>query len=213
MMTSILRSCRCGLFAGFLMFAHSVLGADDMPFAGGLSTAEKTAIGLDQMSPEQIAALEAAVQRYVRGRESEAVAQATEAARSEVEETLVEREAQLEQARVELAETKAQLEEKEKKSEDGKGLLERARVLLSPGTKIEFTTLSARLVEPFQGWKAGTEFKLDNGQIWRVTKGKYWSPREDAGKAVTIEPGVLGSFFIRIEGVKQTPRVELVSRN
>ena len=97
--------------------------------------------------------------------------------------------------------------------DDDTSLLERARVLLTPGTKIEFATVNSTMIDEFKGWNEGTIFRLENGQNWRVTSGKYWSPREAAGKAVSIEPGSFGSFHIRIEGIKPTPKVELISRN
>ncbi len=193
--------------------------ADDRPFVDGLSATERAEIGLADLSAEQIAALEAAVQRYVSGRSEEVAATAKEEVRAEMTGTLTQQEEALASARQQLAAAQAQLEQKQaelkqkEEEADKLSLLDRAKVLLTPGTKIEFTTVSSHLTEPFQGWNTGTLFRLENGQTWRVMEGKYWSPREAAGKAVTIEPGVLGSFFIRIEGVRQTPRVELVSRN
>ena len=86
-------------------------------------------------------------------------------------------------------------------------ILQKAKVLLTPGTEIEYARLESTLVNEFKGWSAGTEFRLDNGQIWRVTESSYWSPREPAGKKVSVYPGALGSFFMEIEGVKPTPRV------
>lgn len=170
--------------------------AAETPFLTGLTEAERSAAGLAQLNAEQLAALEAAVQRYAEGRDEVVVAKATA------------------EVRTELAATREALDqERAKAEEDSSSLLDRARVLLTPGTKIEFAEVNSTLTEPFQGWKPGTLFRLANGQTWRVVESKYWSPREEAGKAVTIKPGVLGSFFIELEGVRQTPRVELISRN
>ncbi len=192
--------------------------ADEQPFVGGLSDAEREQIGLANLTPAQIAALEAAVQRYVDGRSEEVAAEAKEEARAELSESLSQKDEALVAAQSELAAAQAQLEAKqaelkEKEASEGQSLLQRAKVLLTPGTKIEYATVNSTLLDEFKGWNVGTLFRLENGQTWRVIEGKYWSPREDAGKAVSVEPGVLGSFFIRIEGVRQTPRVELVSRN
>ncbi len=171
------------------------LAAADTPFLSGLSESERAQAGLDQLSAAQLAALEAAVQRYAAGRDEHVAATATA------------------EVRTELAATREALEqERERSNVESTSLLDRARVMLTPGTKVEFSELSSTLTEPFQGWKTGTLFRLANGQTWRVVEGKYWSPREAAGKAIIIKPGMLGSFFIEIEGVRQTPRVELVSR-
>lgn len=176
-------------------------------FVTGLSDAERAAIGLAEMSPAQQAALEQAVARYVAGRSAAAVESALdekEQALAATTERLVAAEAELAQQRAEVA----AVQEREKSS-----LLERARVLLTPGTQIEYATVNSHLREEFRGWNEGTLLRLENGQVWQVTGTKdYWSPRRDAGLAVTIEPGSFGSFFMKIEGVKSTPKVELVSR-
>jgi hypothetical protein len=173
---------------------------------------------LDDLTPAQQEALAQAVERYVAGRNEAAVAVATEEVRTELAGELTERDEQLAATEEKLAAVEAELvkqtAETEKAQKEKVSLLERTKVLLTPGTKVEFATINAHLAQPFKGWKVGTLFRLDNGQVWRVADGKnYWAPREDAGKAVTIEPGSFGSFFIRIEGVKPTPKVELVSRN
>ena len=43
------------------------------------------------------------------------------------------------------------------------------KVVLKPGTEIEYTTLDAVLARPFDGWQNGTVFTLTNGQRWVVT--------------------------------------------
>lgn len=218
----ILHSFRCRLvWATFVLGAAFLDAAEPtpaQPFVAGLSPQEQAAIGVAAMSPAQIAALEAAVERYVAGRSETAVAVATAEVRSELVEKITEREKELTETKQALAAQEAKLEAhveqaKSREEQDGRSLLERAKVLLRPGTHVEYTTLESRLLDPFKGWTVGTLFRLENGQTWKVIQGKYWSPAEDAGKAVTIEPGALGSFFIRIEGMKQTPRVILVGEN
>ena len=71
--------------------------------------------------------------------------------------------------------------------------------------------LDTQLVEPFNGWKKGTRFLLANGQTWQALEGEYWSPLKPAGIKASIVPGVLGSFFLEIEGVGPRIRVSLVS--
>lgn len=165
----------------------------EQPFAAGLTADERAAIGVDRMDPRQVAALEAAVARYLAGRTAAAVAQV----RAEV--------------RPEPGPVTAPRVTSGPAEDEGKAtLLDRARVLLRPGTKIEYTRLESRLAEPFTGWRTGTQFRLENGQIWRVLSGEYWTPQEAAGKKITIVPGAMGSFFIEIEGVNKTPRVMLV---
>lgn len=156
-------------------------------FVDSLDPDARAAIGIDAMTPAQLAALEAAVQRYV-GRE---VKTSTEVAVA----------AAVENARV------AQAADENKRS-----LLERTRVLLAPGTDIEYSRIETTVTEPFAGWEKGTRFRMANGQIWRVIEGSYATPPEPAGKAVAIEPGAFGSFFLKFEGVRSRPKVELAGR-
>lgn len=174
-------------------------------FAEGLSAVEKDNIGIEGMTPAQIQALEAAVKRFVQGREAEVVAEVEETIRKETESVIAERDQRIAEVETELAVSRAKI--KEVVSDEKSSILEKAKVFLRPGTEVEYTRLESTLISEFKGWGAGTEFRLENGQIWRVTEGKYWSPLEPAGKKVSIYPGALGSFFIEIEGVKPTPRV------
>lgn len=80
------------------------------------------------------------------------------------------------------------------------GLLDRLRVVLAPGTAIEYATIETQLTGSFRGYQPGTVLTLANGQRWRVVEGTYWASAKDADKVrkVEIVPGVLGSFFLRI---------------
>lgn len=201
------------LLSAFLLLLPAALAAADRTdsFVDALGADERAAIGIDSMTPAQIAALEAAVQRFSSGRKEEAVAAAKESVRSEMSDALDAKEKDLAAAKVQLAESEKRLQASEAdEAKPKRSLLDRAAVLLRPGTRIEYTKLESRLAKPFRGWKSGTLFELENGQTWSVVEGSYWSPLEPAGKAVTIEPGTFGSFFIKIEGVKPTPRVVLV---
>jgi hypothetical protein len=77
----------------------------------------------------------------------------------------------------------------------------RERVVLTPGTAVEYAKVETHLRGRFRGYEPGAVLTLANGQRWRVVDGSYWAPAKDADKLrkVVIEPGVLGSFFLRIE--------------
>lgn len=200
---------RCTVLA--IIAAHPLRAsetADARPFSSNLSPEERAAIGLDHMSKEQVAALEAAVAHYLEGRTKAAATSARQETRAELTSEIQQREKKLAQERTKLAEAQAALTKREEEAKPS--FLERATVLLRPGTKIEYTRLESVLTDPFKGWTPGTLFHLENGQTWRVVEGDYWTPREDPGKKVTIVPGALGSFFIEIEGVHPTPKVTLV---
>lgn len=70
-------------------------------------------------------------------------------------------------------------------------------------------SMASRIAGRFEGWGPGTRLRLTNGQVWQVaddTRGAY----ELDSPAVRIKRGVLGSFFIEIDGVSAVPRVRRV---
>ena len=197
-----------GLWWGAM--AASAAGAGETDFIGQLTAAERDALGIETMSEAQRTALESAVRRYVEGRNDDAVATATAEVRQQLDAELSEREVRIEQTEEELARARAALAAQAVPAESKPSLLDRARVMLTPGTRIEYSTLDSKLAGPFVGWRKGTRFRLENGQVWRVVSGEYVTPPEEAGKALRVVPGAMGSFFIEFEGVRSSPRVELM---
>lgn len=61
----------------------------------------------------------------------------------------------------------------------------------------------------FDGWEPNTRLTLANGQVWQISDGSRGVYRLDSPK-VRIRKGVLGSFFLEIEGQNQSPRVRRV---
>ncbi len=69
--------------------------------------------------------------------------------------------------------------------------------------------IDTRLNGRFNGWKAGQTFSLANGQVWQVVDGTVGFGEAD-NPAVTIRRGVLGAYFMEVEGVRRSPRVKRV---
>lgn len=73
--------------------------------------------------------------------------------------------------------------------------------------------LEARLVGDFTGWSGNTRFRLDNGQVWQQTKNYIpdYEPREPISQPrVTISRGLMGSYNLRVEGVKRIVQVKRI---
>ena len=73
--------------------------------------------------------------------------------------------------------------------------------------------LEARLVGDFTGWTGNTKFRLDNGQVWEQTKNYIpnYEPREPISQPrVTISRGLMGSYNLRVEGVKRIVQVKRI---
>lgn len=61
--------------------------------------------------------------------------------------------------------------------------------------------LTSSIPGPFKGWRgAGDRFTLANGQVWEVTGGTSRFSVSLQDPEVTIEKGVLNSWFLRVKG-------------
>lgn len=56
----------------------------------------------------------------------------------------------------------------------------------------------------------GTTIALENGQSWRVTDGNLSLSGGLAGRTVTIEPALLGSWLLKVEGYNRSLRATRV---
>lgn len=172
-------------------------------FSQAVRPEEFVAAGLSKLSPEERARLDALVEAYKSG--------ALAAARAEVATAAAARataEQKAAKAEAEVVATKAAAAAKSKPA--GEGFLAKAKVLLTPGTEVEYETVQTKLLGEFRGWQTGTVFNLENGQRWRVESGSYTTPPETGPLKVRIVPGLMGSFFLEIEGVRQKPKIKFV---
>jgi hypothetical protein len=71
----------------------------------------------------------------------------------------------------------------------------------------EPTELVSRIPGPFDGWDGDTVFHLENGQVWKQSQRDKFSVRlEDP--VVTIEKGILGAYFLSVEGFGSRVKVK-----
>ena len=67
--------------------------------------------------------------------------------------------------------------------------------------------LVSRIAGPFDGWDGDTVFYLENGQVWKQTQRDKFAVRlEDP--VVTIEKGLLGAYFLSVEGFGSRVKVK-----
>jgi hypothetical protein len=166
----------------------SALGADDS-FTKALSPADFQAAGLGKLTPEELARLDL----LVRGQQTGAVAKATAETTQKVALSVREQ---------------VQAEERKKQSS---GILDRMKVMLKPGTEIEYSTLDSTLVDvrEINFGKNGAVFTLANGQRWMTSDDDDWPSAKNKTIHVHIVPGSMGSFFMSIEHGGR-PRVRFV---
>lgn len=191
-------------------------GAAEERFSKSVPAAEFSAAGLSKLSPEELARLDALVRDYKSGAleaaRREAAVAADARAKAEVAAKRAEATARSEADRAERAEAKARVADAADKKSDA-SLLTRAKVLLTPGTQIEYTTVDAKLVGEFRGWQPRMVFTLDNGQRWQVISADSYVVSIEQAPKVKIVPGVLGTFWMHVEGHRQRAKVAFMSSN
>lgn len=70
--------------------------------------------------------------------------------------------------------------------------------------------IESTLLGRIDGWSASTQFRLANGQIWRVADDSVGSVTEIENPKVKITRNGIGTMFLEIEGSTQAPRVRRV---
>jgi len=170
---------------GMLLAAVSVRAEE--AFSKIIRPEDFAAAELGKLSPEALARLDELVAAYKRG----AVATVRAEAAAEVQAVKV------------AAET-----EKAKAKPESPGLFAKAKVMLSPGTKVEYGEIESRIAGEFTGWEGHTVFTLENGQRWRVANGGQYVTDPLSHPKVRIYPATLGGFWLVVEGAG--PRVKVL---
>jgi hypothetical protein len=75
----------------------------------------------------------------------------------------------------------------------------------APATPDSF---SAHIAGEFHGWSGGTNFTLDNGQVWEQIDDTVVTLRRMTNPKVTISKGAFNSYYMSVEGVNDTVQVK-----
>ena len=88
------------------------------------------------------------------------------------------------------------------------GFLEKAKVLLKPGTQVEYEPIKSTIVGRFEGWESNTVFFLANGQRWQVVNGgSYFTPPKH-DMEVEITPAALGGYWMDFPSLSTRVKVK-----
>ena len=79
------------------------------------------------------------------------------------------------------------------------------------GLEMQANTTEIKAIESnipgyFEGWRGNARIQLANGQVWQVSDGSSGVHNIDNPK-VRIRRGVLGAYYLEIEGINNSPRV------
>ncbi len=158
------------LLAVAVALAVPLAAADPPRFSGTLAPAERAALGLDKLTPAELAALDAAVESYRRAGEAGAAERAAQTAVADYRR----REEPKQVARAVARERREQADRQTERIE-------------------------ANIVGPFSGWDGRTVFALDNGQVWRQVDPDVYYTSPTAGAPVEIVRSKYGSFRLHLK--------------
>jgi hypothetical protein len=71
--------------------------------------------------------------------------------------------------------------------------------------------IPGRLKGTLTGWEEGTVFTLDNGQQWKVLKGRMKLPKALTDPTVKLVPGIAGRWFLQVSEDYPMARVYLIN--
>jgi hypothetical protein len=208
------------LFASLLCLITVAQGwAGEPDFTQSISEADFTAAGLERLTPDERRHLDRLVAASQRILVADALRSAEEArvAKQKAGEALAAKSAAEAEARVMKEAAKAAKHEAElSKAESveakaSKGFFAKAKVMVVPGTQIEYAEITSTVDGPFEGWNGRTIFRLANGQRWQVANSdeRYFVPPQKAVE-VAIRPAGLGGFWMYFPSLSKRVRVKLL---
>lgn len=166
------------------------VAAPAQDFTRAMTPAEQAAAGLDKLTPQELAALKAAVERYKTG-----------------EVATVRQEAEMKVAEVEARAAERTQEERKRGYLAG---------LFNQSAGKDEILIESTLPGRHQNFQGRPIYTLANGQKWAVAEAtNYFAVRPLQDPAVKIEPGAIGSFWMSVEGgprLRVKPVVEGASR-
>jgi hypothetical protein len=70
--------------------------------------------------------------------------------------------------------------------------------------------IESRLTGPFKGWNGRTQFRLENGQVWRQSQADTFVVKEMDRPEVVIRRGRFGGYLLQVKGYNSSVKVERV---
>ncbi|WP_298580654.1 hypothetical protein [uncultured Luteimonas sp.] len=168
-----MRPIHAVLLASLLALPLPAFAQEAPPLQQAMSAEEFKAAGLDKLSADELARLNAWLDRRVEQQASAAVAAAVEQAREEGRNEVV----------------------------------EKNRGFFHFGSE---EPIEASIAGEFNGFGHGKRYTLDNGQVWEQTDSATLSGVRRTSPKVRIKPGVLGVWWMRIDGYNTQAKVQRV---
>ena len=138
-----------------------------------MTESEFKAAGLDKLSPAELSALNAWLQRKVSTETAVAVEQVREQA----------------------------------KEEGRKEVVEKNRGFFHFGST---DPIESSIAGEFSGFAKGKRYTLENGQVWQQTDDARLAGIRRTDPKVSIKPGMMGVWYLRIDGFNTTAKVQRI---
>ncbi len=169
--------------------------AEDTGFWRQLTPEERRAAGVDQLTPEQQAALDQLAGRFAREGARKATEQTKEAMREQAREEVraeVKQEVRAEVKQEVREEVRSEVKQELKAAAKAKAVAQAGRPAAEEESRVE---VRSRIVGDFNGWSGRTVFRLENGQVWvqSDSSDRYWMPTVK-NQEVVIRPSKLGGW-------------------
>ena len=176
-------TCMIRIFALCLLASVPAAGQDR--FSQRLTPEERKAAGLDQLTAEQIASLDALVQR--------------------------ERQAPVGAKKPAAVQPAAQPATTAVATEPAKSSPQKKSRLFGLPAADEENTITGTLVGEYRGWTGQTIFRLADGQIWvQEDHNDIYSVPPRQNPSVRIEKSAIGGYKLTVEGERMWVRVRRV---
>lgn len=183
---------------GAVSFVVAVHAQD---FTQTMTAEERASAGLEKLSPAELAKLKAAVERYKAG--------AVAVIEQQAEQKVAASEARAMEAEQKAAAAHAKTQKPAAAAPKGPSWLSALITLENTAAAPDASeALVSRLKSEFRGWSKGTVFELENGQRWQVVGADEYVSPPMPPCAVSIKPGVLGTYWMQFEGVRSRAKVK-----
>lgn len=70
--------------------------------------------------------------------------------------------------------------------------------------------ISTTIAGKFDGWSGNELVRLSNGQVWRIIDGSSATLSPMTNPKVTIERNFFGTYFLKIDGTNNSPKVRRI---
>ena len=189
-----------GVFLALSLSAGAALAQESAGLRGQMGAEAFTAAGLDKLRACELAALEAWFQQRLAGAPAAAPAVPQSPVAAPAPALASAPAAAMDAAELERIREQAREEGRREVREDSRGFFDFG----------SSEPITSTLVGEFRGFAKGRQYTLANGQVWEQIEPARLDGVRKQDPKVTIKPGLLNVWFLRIDGYNTPAKVRRV---